>query len=87
MGAPTAARSCRSSSAVPERWSKRRAPTRRGHAAHARCSSTAPSESSPPGGRPVLALGLTIEDDKITLIDVIADPARLNELDLAMLVD
>jgi hypothetical protein len=38
-------------------------------------------------GRLVLALGLTIEDDKITLIDVIADPERLHELDLAILVD
>jgi RNA polymerase sigma factor (sigma-70 family) len=40
-----------------------------------------------PRGQLVLALGLTIEDDKITLIDVIADPARLNEVDLAVLVD
>jgi RNA polymerase sigma factor (sigma-70 family) len=40
-----------------------------------------------PRGRLVLALGLTIEDDKITLIDVIADPARLNQVDLAVLVD
>jgi hypothetical protein len=38
-------------------------------------------------GRLVLALGLTIKDDKITQIDVIADPERLHELDLAILVD
>jgi hypothetical protein len=43
--------------------------------------------SSLPRGRLVLALGLTVEDDKITLIDVIADPERLHELDLAILVD
>jgi RNA polymerase sigma factor (sigma-70 family) len=38
-----------------------------------------------PGGRLVIALALTIEDGKITRIEVIADPARLRELDLAVL--
>jgi hypothetical protein len=32
-----------------------------------------------------LALTLTIKDEKITEIDVIADPARLHQLDLAVL--
>jgi len=38
-----------------------------------------------PLGKLELVLSLTIEEDKITRIDVIADPARLDELDLALL--
>jgi len=38
-----------------------------------------------PRGRLVLVLAFTIPDGKITRIDVIADPARLQELDLAVL--
>ena len=38
-----------------------------------------------PRGRLVIALAFTIPDDKISRIDVIADPARLEELDLAVL--
>ena len=38
-----------------------------------------------PHGRLVIALAFTIPDDKITRIDVIADPDRLEELDLAVL--
>jgi RNA polymerase sigma factor (sigma-70 family) len=38
-----------------------------------------------PGGRLRLAITLTIEDGKITAYDVIADPARLHQLDLAVL--
>src|SRR6266511_2857131 len=34
-----------------------------------------------------LAVGLTIKDDKIAEIDVIADPPRLHQLDLAVLND
>ena len=37
--------------------------------------------------RLLLVLDLTIEQGKISEIDVIADPARLSELDLAMLND
>jgi RNA polymerase sigma factor (sigma-70 family) len=40
-----------------------------------------------PRGRLGLAIGLTIKDDKITEIDVIADPPRLHQLDLAVLAD
>ncbi|MDT7674217.1 MAG: hypothetical protein QOD82_2119 [Pseudonocardiales bacterium] len=40
-----------------------------------------------PRGRLLLALGLTIADGKITEIDIIADPERLDRLDLAVLVD
>jgi RNA polymerase sigma-70 factor (ECF subfamily) len=40
-----------------------------------------------PRGQLLLALRLTIKDDKIAEIDVIADPARLHQLDLAVLVD
>jgi len=38
-----------------------------------------------PRGQLFLVLGFTIEDDRITDIDVIADPARLRDLDLAVL--
>jgi RNA polymerase sigma factor (sigma-70 family) len=39
-----------------------------------------------PRGKLRLALGLTIKDDRIAEIDVIADPSRLQQLDLAVLV-
>jgi RNA polymerase sigma factor (sigma-70 family) len=38
-----------------------------------------------PRGRLGLAIGLTIKDDKVVEIDVIADPLRLHQLDLAVL--
>ncbi len=38
-----------------------------------------------PRGRLLFALTFTIEDDRITAYDVIADPARLRRLDLAVL--
>jgi hypothetical protein len=38
-----------------------------------------------PAGRLALALAFTIPDDRITRIDVIADPDRLARLDLAVL--
>lgn len=40
-----------------------------------------------PHGRLLLALTIAIEDDKIAEFDVIADPARLQRLDLAVLDD
>jgi RNA polymerase sigma factor (sigma-70 family) len=40
-----------------------------------------------PRGRLLLAIGLTVKDDKITKIDVIADPLRLRQLDLAVLAN
>jgi RNA polymerase sigma factor (sigma-70 family) len=40
-----------------------------------------------PRGRLLLALSLTIKDDKITEIDVIAAPSRLHQLDLAVLIN
>jgi hypothetical protein len=40
-----------------------------------------------PRGRLVVAIGLTIKDDKIAEIDVIADPSRLRQLDLAVLAN
>jgi RNA polymerase sigma factor (sigma-70 family) len=40
-----------------------------------------------PRGRLSIALSLTIVDDKITAMDVVADPERLAELDLAVLPD
>jgi RNA polymerase sigma-70 factor (ECF subfamily) len=38
-----------------------------------------------PRGRLILVLAFTIGDGRISRIDVIADPARLEELDLAVL--
>ena len=38
-----------------------------------------------PGGRLIVAISLTIKDDKIAEMDVIGDPTRLRELDLAVL--
>jgi RNA polymerase sigma factor (sigma-70 family) len=40
-----------------------------------------------PHGHLVIVLRLTIKDDKIALIDVIADPTLLHQLDLAVLAD
>jgi RNA polymerase sigma factor (sigma-70 family) len=40
-----------------------------------------------PRGQLLLALSLTIKDEKIAEIDVIADPPRLHRLDLAVLVN
>jgi RNA polymerase sigma-70 factor (ECF subfamily) len=40
-----------------------------------------------PGGRPRVVFGLTIARGKIVAIDLIADPARLRELDLTVLND
>jgi RNA polymerase sigma factor (sigma-70 family) len=40
-----------------------------------------------PRGRLVVAIGLTIKGDKITEIDVIAEPLRLRQLDLAVLAN
>jgi hypothetical protein len=40
-----------------------------------------------PGGRPRVVLGFTISGGKIVEIDVIADPERLRQLDLAVLDD
>jgi RNA polymerase sigma factor (sigma-70 family) len=38
-----------------------------------------------PGGRPVAVMGFTIRGGRITEIDILADPARLSRLDLAVL--
>jgi hypothetical protein len=40
-----------------------------------------------PGGRPRVVFGFTITGDKIVEIDILADPARLRRLDLAVLDD
>ena len=40
-----------------------------------------------PRGRLVVAIGLTSKDDKVTEIEVIADPSRLRQLDLAVLAN
>jgi RNA polymerase sigma factor (sigma-70 family) len=40
-----------------------------------------------PGGRPVAVVGFTVKGDKIVEIDVLADPVRLQQLDLAVLDD
>jgi len=38
-----------------------------------------------PGGRPFSVMGFTVRHGKIVEIDVLADPARLDQLDLAIL--
>jgi RNA polymerase sigma-70 factor, ECF subfamily len=38
-----------------------------------------------PGGRPFSVMGFTVREGKIVEIDVLADPARLEQLDLAVL--
>jgi hypothetical protein len=38
-----------------------------------------------PGGRPRIVFGFTITDGKIVAIDILADPERLRELDVAVL--
>ena len=40
-----------------------------------------------PGGRPRVVFGLTITNGKIVAIDTVADPARLGQLDVAILSD
>jgi RNA polymerase sigma-70 factor (ECF subfamily) len=40
-----------------------------------------------PRGRPFAVIGFTVAHGKIAEIDVLADPARLRELDLAVLED
>jgi RNA polymerase sigma-70 factor (ECF subfamily) len=40
-----------------------------------------------PGGRPVAVIGFTVVGGRIAEIDVLADPARVRELDLAFLDD
>jgi hypothetical protein len=40
-----------------------------------------------PGGRPFVVMGFTVAHGKIVAIDALADPARLRELDLAVLAD
>jgi RNA polymerase sigma factor (sigma-70 family) len=40
-----------------------------------------------PGGRPFAVLGFTVRDGRIVEIDVLADPARLRQLDLTVLDD
>jgi hypothetical protein len=38
-----------------------------------------------PGGRPRVVFGFTVRRGKIVEIDILADPARLRQLDLAIL--
>jgi RNA polymerase sigma factor (sigma-70 family) len=40
-----------------------------------------------PNGHPLALIGLAVGDDKITEIDILADPERLSRLDLAGLID
>jgi len=40
-----------------------------------------------PGGRPFSVVGFTVTAGKIVEIDILADPARLRQLDLAVLDD
>jgi RNA polymerase sigma-70 factor (ECF subfamily) len=40
-----------------------------------------------PRGRPIAVTGFTVANGKIVAMDVLADPARLRELDLTILDD
>jgi hypothetical protein len=40
-----------------------------------------------PQGRPFAVIGITVSDGRIAEIDILADPARLSELDLTVLDD
>jgi hypothetical protein len=40
-----------------------------------------------PDGRPMAVMGFTVSGGKIVEIDILADPARLRQLDLTMLED
>ena len=40
-----------------------------------------------PNGQPLALIGIAIRDDKITEIDILADPDRLSQLDLTGLID
>jgi RNA polymerase sigma-70 factor (ECF subfamily) len=40
-----------------------------------------------PGGRPFVVMGFTVRRAKIVAIDILADPARLRQLDLSVLDD
>jgi len=40
-----------------------------------------------PGGRPFSVMGFSISGGKIVEIDILADPARVGRLDLAVLDD
>ncbi len=39
------------------------------------------------GGEPLALLAVTVRDDKITELDILADPVRLRELDLTGLAE
>jgi RNA polymerase sigma factor (sigma-70 family) len=41
---------------------------------------------APSGGQPIALIGVAIRDDKITEIDILADPERLSRLDLTGLI-
>jgi hypothetical protein len=47
----------------------------------------APGAVWPAGGKPRLVFAFTIEDDRITAIDLLADPQTLAGLDLEILDD
>jgi hypothetical protein len=46
-----------------------------------------PDSSRALKGRPVAAMGFTIAHGKIVEINILADPARLSQLDVAVLSD
>jgi hypothetical protein len=72
---------------------RQRGSSRAGHAIGCRQGQRSPTPISPAGGRPlrlcgcVPPLGFAFTGDKVAAIDVIADPPRLRQLDLAVLQD
>ena len=61
--------------------------SRRAQAAQRAIVNGAPGLVWAPGGRPRVAFGFTITGGKIVAIDLVADPERLRQLDLAILED
>jgi RNA polymerase sigma-70 factor (ECF subfamily) len=52
-----------------------------------RSSTELPDSSRALKGRPVAVMGFTITHGKIVEINILADPARLSQLDVAVLSD
>ena len=61
--------------------------SRRAQAAQRAIVNGAPGLVWAPGGRPRVAFGFTIMGGKIVAIDLVPDPERLRQLDLAILED
>jgi hypothetical protein len=57
-----------------------------GQSAHLVLVNGAPGFLVAPGGEPVALIAVTVSGDRITELDILADPGRLARLDLAALI-